>query len=397
MNPVNTKLRKGYTTGSCAAAAAGAASYMLLTGKTLVRKSIMTPAGIVYDADIEDINRGEGWVSCAVRKDSGDDPDITNGLLIYARVSIVENDVSDKAKQGMSVEITGGRGIGVVTKPGLDRPVGSYAINSIPLAMIREEVIASSELAEYTGSINVEISAPDGEEIAARTFNPRLGIKGGISIIGTSGIVEPMSSRALLDTIRLELGQRKGSGYDYAVIAPGNYGRELLLNEFGYDIDKSIKCSNYIGETVDMAYEAGFKRLLLVGHIGKLVKVAGGIMNTHSREADCRMEILTALAAIHGADRSICTSIMECVNTEEALNLIDKAGLLKPVMDEVIKRIEDHLADRIRRRTDIKDGSCSKDMQACVVVYSNEYGILGMSEGVKEWFTLLEQEQAQQI
>lgn len=383
-------LRKGYTTGSCAAAAAKAASYMLLTGKTLSKTSILTPAGITYYADIEDISRNGGSVSCAVRKDSGDDPDITNGILIYAEVSIAED-------TEVKVEIMGGKGIGTVTKPGLDRPVGSPAINSTPLTMITQEVKAVAELAEFTGRIRVVISAPEGEKIAARTFNPKLGIEGGISIIGTSGIVEPMSTRALLDTIRLELKQRMESGYDYAVIAPGNYGRELILNRFGYDIDKSIKCSNYIGETLDMASELGYKKILLAGHIGKLVKVAGGIMNTHSKEADCRMEILTAISAINGADNSLCMNIMECVTTEEALRLIDAAGLKDAVMNEVTKRIEIHLADRVRRRTDATGVGDQPDMQADVIVYSNEHGILGMSKGAEEWFTLLAQEQEHRI
>ncbi len=383
-------LRKGYTTGSCAAAAAKAASYMLLTGKTLSKTSILTPAGITYYADIEDICRNGGSVSCAVRKDSGDDPDITNGILIYAEVSVAED-------TEVKVEIMGGKGIGTVTKPGLDRPVGSPAINSTPLTMITQEVKAVAELAEFIGRIRVVISAPEGEKIAARTFNPKLGIEGGISIIGTSGIVEPMSTRALLDTIRLELKQRMESGYDYAVIAPGNYGRELILNRFGYDIDKSIKCSNYIGETLDMASELGYKKILLAGHIGKLVKVAGGIMNTHSKEADCRMEILTAISAINGADNSLCMNIMECVTTEEALRLIDAAGLKDAVMNEVTKRIEMHLADRVRRRTDAISAGDLPDMQADVIVYSNEYGILGMSKGAEEWFTLLAQEQEHRI
>ena len=379
-------LRKGYTTGSCAAAAAKAASYMLLTGKTLSKTSILTPAGITYYADIEDICRNGGSVSCAVRKDSGDDPDITNGILIYAEVSVAED-------TEVKVEIMGGKGIGTVTKPGLDRPVGSPAINSTPLTMITQEVKAVAEKV----IANVVISAPEGEKIAARTFNPKLGIEGGISIIGTSGIVEPMSTRALLDTIRLELKQRMESGYDYAVIAPGNYGRELILNRFGYDIDKSIKCSNYIGETLDMASELGYKKILLAGHIGKLVKVAGGIMNTHSKEADCRMEILTAISAINGADNSLCMNIMECVTTEEALRLIDAAGLKDAVMNEVTKRIEIHLADRVRRRTDAISAGDLPDMQADVIVYSNEYGILGMSKGAEEWFTLLAQEQEHRI
>jgi cobalt-precorrin-5B (C1)-methyltransferase len=186
------------------------------------------------------------------------------------------------------------------------------------------------------------------------------------------------------------------TGFDHGVISPGNYGRELILKEFGYDIDKSIKCSNFIGETVDMAAGLGFKKLLLAGHIGKLVKVAGGIMNTHSREADCRMEILTAIAAINGADNKLCREIMGCVTTEEALRLLNAGGLLKTVMAEVLKRIEDHIADRIRRQTDIKNETGQDDMHADVIIYSNEFGILGMSEGVREWFTLLAREQERQ-
>lgn len=395
---MNEGLRKGYTTGSCAAAAAKAASYMLLMGKRLDKTSILTPAGITYDAGIEDVVVKKEKVSCAVRKDSGDDPDITNGMLIYAEVSIKDQS-HDKtgAADEVTVEIKGGKGIGTVTKPGLDRPVGSAAINSTPLAMIRQEVMAVAELAEFTGRIEVTISAPDGEKIAARTFNPKLGIKGGISIIGTSGIVEPMSTRALLDTIRLELKQRKETGFDYAVIAPGNYGRELILDKFGYDIDKSIKCSNYIGETLDMASGLGYKKILLAGHIGKLIKVAGGIMNTHSKEADCRMEILTALSVINGANSKLCKAIMDCVTTEEALRLIDEAGLKEAVMNEAIGRIEAHLSDRIRRRIDVAGGVDKEDMKADVIMYSNEYGILGMSEGAEEWFTLLAQEQERRI
>lgn len=395
---MNEGLRKGYTTGSCAAAAAKAASYMLLMGKRLDKTSILTPAGITYDAGIEDVVVKKEKVSCAVRKDSGDDPDITNGMLIYAEVSIKDQS-HDKtgAADEVTVEIKGGKGIGTVTKPGLDRPVGSAAINSTPLAMIRQEVMAVAELAEFTGRIEVTISAPDGEKIAARTFNPKLGIKGGISIIGTSGIVEPMSTRALLDTIRLELKQRKETGFDYAVIAPGNYGRELILDKFGYDIDKSIKCSNYIGETLDMASGLGYKKILLAGHIGKLIKVAGGIMNTHSKEADCRMEILTALSVINGANAKLCKAIMDCVTTEEALRLIDEAGLKEAVMNEAIGRIEAHLSDRIRRRIDVAGGVDKEDMKADVIMYSNEYGILGMSEGAEEWFTLLAQEQERRI
>lgn len=397
-------LRKGFTTGSCAAAAAKASAYMLLFGNRINSVSIMTPGGLTFDTGLYDICMEDDHVSCAVKKDSGDDPDVTNGILIYAKVSRQELPVNDHFKdesdddKGFSVEISGGEGIGIVTAPGLDQPVGNHAINSVPRKMITNEVSAVAELAGFLGVLNVEISVPDGVKLAEKTFNPKLGIKGGISIIGTSGIVEPMSTKALLDTIRLELKQRKELGYEHAVITPGNYGRELVMNEFGYDIDKSIKCSNYIGDTLDMAKELGFKKLLLAGHIGKLIKVAGGIMNTHSREADCRMEILTSVALLKGTDPMICKKIMECVTTEEAVRLLHECGKLDCVMEEVTDRVLYHLNDRIKR--DYKgalDESDNEELGIDTLIYNNEYGILGKSKGVKEWFTLLAQERERKI
>ena len=378
-------LKKGFTTGSCAAAAAKAAAYMLLsdTAKVIDEISIMTPAGTEYHTEITDITKGKDYVSCGVIKHSGDDPDVTDGICIYARVSM------QSKPQG--IEITGGTGIGIVTRPGLDRPVGDYAINSVPRRMIEKEVKAVALTAGYSGGLKVEISAPEGIALAGRTFNPRLGIEGGISIIGTSGIVEPMSTTALLDTIRLELKQRRELGYDYAVLTPGNYGRELMLKRFGYDIDRSVRCSNYIGESVDMAVGLGYDEVLLAGHIGKLIKVAGGIMNTHSREADCRMEILTGIAVIKGADADTCRDIMRCVSTEEALVIIDNAGLREAVMGEVTERITGYLRSRLRRTAGVI-GERADAVSIDCIVYSNELGILGMSEGIKQWEKRLSKE-----
>lgn len=277
-------MRYGFTTGSCAAAASKAAAYMLLTGKRKNEITIETPKGISYTAQLVDINRNENEVSCAVKKDGGDDPDITTGAYIYAKVSYRES-------SGQKIEIDGGTGVGRVTKPGLDQPVGNAAINHVPRQMIEKEVMQVCRLVDYQGSLRIEISVPDGEKLAGQTFNPRLGIAGGISILGTSGIVEPMSNQAIIDTIRIELNQRRIQGFDYVAVSPGNYGLDFMKKTYGYDLDRSVKCSNFIGDTIDMAVELGFQKLLLTGHIGKLIKVAGGIMNTHSKEADCRMEL----------------------------------------------------------------------------------------------------------
>nr|MCR4901484.1 cobalt-precorrin-5B (C(1))-methyltransferase CbiD [Butyrivibrio sp.] len=317
-------MRKGFTTGSCAAAASKAAAYMLLTGKEKSNIEIETPAGIMFKASVTDIKRSKEEVSCAVIKDGGDDPDVTTGSHIVSRVRISKASDENVLSKDASVCITAGKGVGRVTKPGLDQPVGNAAINHVPRQMIAKEVLEVCKVLDFNGELTVEISVPEGEELAGKTFNPRLGIEGGISILGTTGIVEPMSNKALIDTIRVELNQQKALGQSIARVAPGNYGQNFMKERYGYDLDSSVKCSNFIGETLDMACEMGFDALLLTGHIGKLIKVAGGIMNTHSHEADSRMEILSGCFLRAMGDADTARKILECVNTEEALHIIDE-------------------------------------------------------------------------
>ena len=357
-------MNKGFTTGSCAAAASKAAAYMLLSGKTINSIKIGTPAGIDYETELLDIVKCNTSVSCAVKKYSGDDPDITNGVKVYATVQMLDT-------PGKLVSIRGGEGVGRVTRPGLDQPVGEWAINSTPRSMIEHEVREVTELFDYEGSFEVVISVPEGVEIAKKTFNPRLGIEGGISIIGTSGIVEPMSVKALKDTIRLELNQLKvEKGVDIAVISPGNYGLAFMREHYDYDLDKAVKCSNFIGDTIDIARELGFKELLLCGHIGKLVKVSGGIMNTHSSEADCRMELLAAAAAKCGAENELICTILDCVTTEEAYEHMKSAGIERECMDYVMNRIAYYLSKR-----------AGEDMRIECIMYSNSEGLLGETAG----------------
>ena len=377
-------MRYGFTTGSCAAAAAKAAAYMLLTGIKKTEIVIETPKGITYKAQIMDIDCGENEARCAVEKDGGDDPDVTTGIRIYAKVSFYNGNNYDETAQEIIIE--GGTGVGRVTRPGLDQPVGNAAINRVPREMIKKEVLEVCRIADYKGSLMVEISAPEGEAISAHTFNPRLGVVGGISISGTSGIVEPMSSQALLDTIKIELRQRRELGFDYVVVSPGNYGLEFTRETYGYDLDKSVKCSNFIGAAIDMAVETGFKKMLIIGHIGKLIKVAGGIMNTHSREADCRMEILAALSVIERAEESQVRKILECAATEEAVYILEESGKLRQVMDRAAERICYHM-----------DARAGGKMQTDCILFSNKFGELAKSKGVEEWFTLLAREQARQI
>ena len=370
-------MRNGFTTGSCAAAASKAAVYMLLTGKEKKSITIDTPKGIVYTAEILDIKREEKSVSCAVKKDSGDDPDVTNGALIYSTVSFFETD----GRGEQSVIIEGGKGVGKVTKPGLDRPVGDAAINTVPRQMIEKEVLDVLNLFDIKENIRVVISVPGGEEIAKKTFNPKLGIEGGISIIGTSGIVEPMSTQAILDTIKIELKQRKELGFDYVAVSPGNYGLDFMRDTYGYDLDKEVKSSNFIGLTVDMAVELGFKDVLFVGHIGKLIKVAGGIMNTHSKEADCRMEIITALGLKHDVPADILKKILDCVTTEEAGKLLKECGKCDEVFEDAAKRVCVNLERRAQGR-----------LKTECVLFSKELGELAKSEGAADFIERLTSE-----
>ena len=375
-------MRYGFTTGSCAAAAAKGAAWMLLTGRRKEEISIETPKGIRFQARLLDIRREEGRVRCAVRKDGGDDPDVTTGTLIYAEVSILGEALAETGQ----LLIDGGEGVGRVTRPGLDQPVGNAAINHVPREMIEREVHEVCALTDYRGGLKVLISVPEGEKLAERTFNPRLVIVGGISILGTSGIVEPMSRQALLDTIRVELKQRRTLGDTRVAIAPGNYGQEFMKRAYGYDLDRSVKCSNFIGDTVDMAAELGFRKILLTGHIGKLIKVAGGIMNTHSREADCRMELLCALAVRAGAKTACLRRILDCATAEEAVPILKEYGVLSAVMDEAAERICFYLEKRAQGK-----------LRADCILYSSELGELAKSEEAEQWFTLLEQERERRI
>ncbi len=356
-----TKLRTGYTTGSCAAAAAKAAAHMLVSGEVVGEVSLVTPAGIRLYLEVEDIVKENNYVSCAIRKDSGDDPDVTNGILVYARVTFAQDDVV-KSK----VILEAGEGIGRVTQKGLEQSIGDPAINLVPRRMIREAVEEELQKAGIDRGVRVMIWVPDGAEIARKTFNPKLGIEGGISILGTTGIVEPMSEKALTDTIFVEMKVRRENGMDYCYVVPGNYGSDFLHDTLGYQEDAAVKCSNYVGEVIDDAVRLQMKGILLVGHIGKFIKLAAGIMNTHSRQADGRMEILAAHAAMAGGSRELIRQLMECITTTAALELLEKEGILKEVMSTVMIKIEEHLKHRAG------DG-----LEIGAVMFSKEMGILG--------------------
>ena len=371
------KLRRGYTTGTCAAAASLAAAALLLQNEsTDLPVTVDTPKGIRLDLEAELVKAGEDFRICRVQKDGGDDPDVTSGMWIYARVGF---SCSEGKKSGwieykndkITLYLSGGVGIGVATKPGLSCKVGEYAINPVPRAMIFQHVEKVCRSQGFEGTLWVEISAPEGEERGKKTFNSRLGILGGISILGTSGIVEPMSQEALLKSIELEITQKVLEGCSDLVMVPGNYGLDFAAGQLGLNLGEAVKCSNFLGASIDIAVQAGAKGLLLIGHMGKLVKLAAGIMNTHSREADGRMEILAAYSGALGAPPNLIRRILDAVTVDQALNLMEEAdGLLPEVMEEVTLAAYRHLKKR-----------AGEELEAEAILFTNERGILGKTPG----------------
>ncbi|MCI5891341.1 MAG: cobalt-precorrin-5B (C(1))-methyltransferase CbiD [Lachnospira sp.] len=353
------KLRCGFTTGTCAAAASAGAARMLLSGKVIENITVITPSGNSVTVGLTDIKKENDYVSCAVQKDSGDDPDVTDKILVYSTVSY--------KKSGITVD--GGEGVGRVTKKGLKQQIGEAAINPVPRKMIEEQLKTAASDYSYDGGLKAVISVPMGIQIAKKTFNPRLGIEGGISILGTTGIVEPMSEQALIDTISVELDVRKAQNEEFIIVTPGNYGQDFLRDNLGIAVDKCVKCSNFIGDTIDMCIEKGFKSMLLVGHIGKLSKLGCTIYNTHSRYADGRMEAFALCAALCGAERQVLENILGCITTDAALEIIKKEG----IFDETIKMLEKRIDRSLKLRA---KGSIEIGM----ITFSEEYGILCKTE-----------------
>ena len=381
-------MRRGYTTGSCAAAASKAAAVMLLSGEETDQVKLDTPKGIMLTLDVLDILRGPGFACCAIRKDSGDDPDDTNGTLIYATVSerhakvpedelVMQPRTASVEQLDGKVEIWGGIGVGKVTKPGLACKVGGPAINPVPRKMITQEVLDVMNQYGCEEPLRVVISVPDGPLIAPKTFNPRLGIEGGISILGTSGIVEPMSDRALIDTMYTEMDSRKANGDKDLLVFFGNYGADFTRDEMKVDISKAVTCSNFVGELLDYAVLKGFESILIIGHSGKLIKLAQGVMNTRSKYADCRSEFLALQAMFHGAGPSVGKEIYQALTTDEMTKILKREGLFETVMEEATQKIDFYMQKRVHGK--IKTGA---------ILFSNVYGILGQTANAEELLKL---------
>lgn len=354
------KYRRGYTTGSCATGAAKAASYMLLTKKVIKTINIDTPKGIPLTLNLENIEIKENYAQCSVKKDGGDDIDATHNLDIYARVEFIDSN---------EILITGGTGVGVITKKGLGVGVGEAAINKTPRIMINNEV--RKVIGEDKG-VKVTIFVPDGDAIAQKTFNPRLGIIGGISIIGTTGIVEPMSDEGWKKSLSIELEMKKAQGLDKIILVPGNHGEMFIKEKLEIDMKYVVRTSNFIGYMLKEAQRIGFKQILMAGHLGKYVKIAGGIFNTHSKVADARNEILIANLALMNAPFELIKSTNECLTTEEFIDVLEKDEYRE------YKEIYNILSQKCKERIDTHIND--EEINVEVMIFSMNKELLGQSK-----------------
>ena len=337
---VNQKLlRCGYTTGTCAAAASKAAVAMLFKQESMDSVAITTPNQTDLIIDVLNPQFNDNVASCSIEKDSGDDPDITNGILVSSKVTLLPD--------SSEIIIEGGKGVGKVTKGGLDQPVGMSAINSVPRKMIKDSLNELAMQYNYKGGFHVLISVPKGEEIAKKTFNPELGIVGGISILGTTGIVEPMSAKALADSIKVEISVIAAESNESILIFLGNFGKKFTEEELNLSTKPGIMCSNFIDVALDSSVEFGFKNILIVGHIGKLVKLGIGMFNTHSHNGDGRIETLLSCALEAGADIEILNEIQKCVTTNAVLDILYENDLLTKTMGVLNGRIGHNIDRRI--------------------------------------------------
>ncbi|WP_281744402.1 cobalt-precorrin-5B (C(1))-methyltransferase CbiD [Thermanaerovibrio acidaminovorans] len=350
-------LRYGFTTGTAAAAATLGAALWLL-GRPSWWVKVTLPSGQVLPIPLGGCERIEGGAQAWVFKDAGDDPDVTDRMAIAAKVWL---------RPGGGVEVDGGHGIGLVTRPGLPVPVGGRAINPAPLRMIRENLLGA--LPRGLGA-RVEIWAPEGERVAKGTFNPKLGIEGGISILGTTGVVRPMSEDAVVETIGAELSVLRAEGATSVCLAPGNYGRDVAVR-LGVPVHRVVNVSNYVGKALTTCSELGFQRLLFIAQVGKMAKVASGSMDTHSSKSDGRLEALCAYGALHGLDAGWLRRIMECNTADQA------AGMM--VETERGKRALEELCQRARMRIEAASGA-----EAAVLTFALPQRELARSGPVEE-------------
>jgi len=331
-------LRTGVTTGACAAAAAKAAALALSRG-AVQAVMIKCPTGEQIEIPIEKCEiTGINSSRAIVVKDSGDDAkyDVTHGIRIVAAVTLHD---------GTGVHVKGGEGIGIVTKPGLPVPIGEPAINPVPKRMVIESV---NEVLGPNVSAEVLISVPDGDKVASRTYNPRLGIVGGISILGTTGIVRPRSVSAFIASLVAQIDIAVAEGHQRLILVPGNIGEKVAKTLLNTSNDEIIQTGDYVGYMIKKAVEKGATEIVLLGHAGKLVKLAAGIFNTNYRVADARREVVAAYAAMVGAQRGVIESIMHANTTDEMADTLERFKLSEATFNLIANSIKDRIVQMTR-------------------------------------------------
>lgn len=382
-------LRNGVTTGTCSAAAAKAAAVQLIKKMRLSSVWLELPDQSGICLEVHWNNNEDGCFSrFGVQKDAGDDPDVTDQAWLYATVSFdqPEHKCWYQSEQYPNLYLSAGIGVGIVTKPGLLCPVGMPAINPVPQTMIFAAVGAVTAECNYMQKLYIWIDIPDGVQLAQKTFNPKLGIVGGLSILGTSGRVIPMSEDALIATIRLEIHMKAVAGNQKLLIAPGNYGEQFLKDYLPGSLQKAVKCSNFIYETMQILQEEGIRQILFAGHIGKLVKIAGGVKNTHSKYGDRRMEILADfINRMDHIDEQVktraCQNVLAANTTEEALKMLDREGLVDQAAELLTAAVAAVMEQWVNEKVKVH-----------VVMFSNVYGILGRRDLIAEQKEILWQE-----
>lgn len=344
-------LKNGYTTGTCAQSATKAAVTMLCGNQDIISVKVTIPSGDILDLEVLNISCSDNSVTCGIRKDGGDDIDVTDGLIIYCKASFIDE---------KKIIISGGEGIGKVTLPGLDRPVGSYAINSVPLHMIEKEAKETLKKFSIDKGLKIQIFVPNGEKVAEKTFNSKLGIINGISILGTTGIVEPMSSKALIDTIKAEFSVISKKQKKNILLVLGNYGLEYSKNVLKINEEPHVMCSNFIGEALDSAVENDIESILLVSHFGKFVKLSIGMMNTHSNAGDGRIEAIIRAALQSKASIDCLRELDKCISTDSALKVLLKYGIYENVIDILQLKIKETIKKRINDKLKVEFLSFTK-------------------------------------
>ena len=357
------KYRTGYTTGSCATAAAKVAALMVLRQQLISNVSIVTPSGVVLNLTVRDSSIQGNSAIAAIEKDGGDDIDATHGMLIYAKVTLNESSY---------ISIEGGLGIGVVSRRGIGLPLGNAAINHTPRQTI--ETAVRDVIGPQRGA-KITIFAPEGEERAKKTYTSRLGIVGGISIIGTTGIVTPMSDESWKKSLSLALSMKRDEGLDKVILVPGNHGERFVNKQLGIGSNYVVTMSNFVGFMLKEAERLQFRYITLVGHLGKLIKVAAGIFHTHSHIADGRIETLIAHLALLHAPYTLLEQIEQCATTEEAMTLIDEQGW---------QSVYQQIANKIQQRMTLLFRFNTMPPQCNTVIFAYDGRILGSSQPLSQ-------------